>query len=106
MSTKVWPTTVSELYPRLWLKPEDLKGKAVTVTIAKYAIEEFRQPNGETRQALVLAFEKASKRLICNKTQVLAIAAMFGENFADWLGRAITLAPGTANNGKPTIVIQ
>ncbi len=101
------PTTVSELYPRLWLKPEDLGGKAKAVTIAGVEVREFRQRDGTTKPAAVIAFERATKQLIANKTQVQALATILGtERFGDWIGKTVTLAPATAPNGKPTIAVQ
>ena len=105
MDTK--PTTVSELYPRLWLKPEDLGGKARTVTIASVEVHDFRQRDGSTKAAAVLTFEKATKRLIANRTQVQALATIMGsERFLDWTGQSVALAPAIAPNGKPTIAVQ
>jgi hypothetical protein len=100
------PRTVSELYPRKWLKACDLE-KPVTVTITGAEVEDFRLPDGTSKAALVLTFAKATKRLICNKTQVWAAMGAIGtEVFADWIGHDITLSAGKAPNGKPTIVID
>jgi hypothetical protein len=100
------PQTVSELYPEKWLKPHHLKSP-VTVRIARAEVEEFRMPDGSHKNALVLTFEKATKRLICNKTQVhAAMAAIGDEHFAAWVGHSLTLAPGVGQTGKPTIVIS
>jgi hypothetical protein len=84
------PDTVAALYPSKWLKADDLGGVAKRVTIAA-----------------VLDFERATKRMICNVTQCRALASVLGsDRFADWIGKAVTLAPGTAPNGKPTIEIK
>ncbi len=100
------PSTVSELYPRLWLKPEDLRGAPVDVVIKAVAVENFRQRDGTMRASAVLTFEKASRRMILNKTQSLAIAAILeSERFSDWPGKRICLVPATAPNGKPTVEI-
>jgi hypothetical protein len=56
--------------------------------------------------AVVLDFEKATKRLICNKTQAHHVAAILGtERLGEWPGRKIRLGAGQAPNGRPTIVI-
>jgi hypothetical protein len=101
------PNTVSELYPRLWLKPEDLRGRSITVTVVSVDVQEFRQRDGSHKAAAVLSFERASKRLIANKTQVQALATILGsERFAEWVGKSVALAPDVAPNGKPTIAVQ
>ena len=101
------PATVSELYPSPWLKPEDLAGRAVTVKIVAAQVEEIRQFDGTKTPKLVLSFEKASKRLITNKTQARRLAELTRtEAFADWAGHRVTLKPAVAQNGKPTIAID
>jgi len=100
------PEYVSEVYP-LWLHADDLKGKAVTVKISKVDLEVFRGRDGTERPALVLSFEKARRRLVLNKTQANALARVLGtERLAEWPGKAVTLAPGQAPNGKQTIIIK
>ena len=101
------PATVSELYPSPWLKPEDLAGRAVTVKIVAAQVETIRQFDGTQAPKLVLTFEKATKRLIVNKTQAKRLAEVTKtEAFADWAGHRVTLKPAVAQNGKPTIGID
>jgi len=101
------PKTVSELYPPKWVKAADLGGRAVTVKIAEVTVESFRMPDGTFRASAVLAFEGKTKRLILNKTQCKELVEITGsERFEDWVGRSISLAPATAQNGKPTIAIR
>jgi len=96
----------SDIYP-LWLRAADLEGRAVTVKIARVDVETFHGRDGGDRQALVLSFERARRRLILNRTQVNALCRILrSERLADWVGKRITLAPGVAPNGKPTIVIR
>ena len=99
--------TVSDLYPRKWVTADDLRGPA-TVTIARVDCENFYQKReGDYRPALVLTFAKCTKRLILNRTQCGQVVHVLGsERLADWVGRAITLAPATAPNGKPTIEVR
>jgi hypothetical protein len=101
------PQTVSELYPPKWVKAADLGGHAVTVKISGVAVESFRLPDGSQRASAVLAFEGKTKRLILNKTQCKQLIEITGsERFEEWVGRSISLAPATAQNGKPTIAIR
>ena len=78
------PRTVSDLFPSKWLKAEDLDGRPHTVRIVDVTVESLRQPDGSSKPAAVLTFERASKRLILNKTQATALADLLGtEVFAD-----------------------
>ena len=98
--------TVNDLFPRLWLKPEDLQGRKVTVTIASAEVRESRQRDGTNAMRLVLGFGRAQRRMICNKTQTLRLAELTrSPPFADWPAYSITLAPATAPNGKPTSAV-
>ena len=111
MDTRGRPETVSELYPRQWLRADDLGGKAATVTITEAIVESFRAQPGDARQAVVLSFaandKPCARRMICNKTQTRAIMALVGsERFDEWPGHTVTLAPATAPNGKPTIAVS
>lgn len=100
------PQTIAELYPSKWLKAPDLPPTGRVATIARWAIEEFRQPNNQNEPALVLYFVNATKALICNKTQLRAIAEITGsERFADWVGARLHLKPALAANKKPTISV-
>ena len=96
----------SEVY-NMWLKAEDLRGQVVKVTIAKVDLEVFRGRDGSERPALVLSFDKARRRMILNKTQANAVCRVLqSERLADWPGKAVTLAPGAAPNGKQTIIVK
>jgi len=98
--------TVSAVYPSPWIKAEDLQGRAVTVTIREVGVQEFRQRDGSYKVAIVLAFEGARKRMICNVTQAKAVAAIVGsERLGEWPGHTVTLAPSRAPNGRPTIAV-
>lgn len=101
-------TKLSDLtaYQSPWLKPEDLKNKAITVRIFGVKLEDIRQQNGEKETKIVLSFVGAKKRLILNKSQAIALANISKtEAFAAWRGLSIMLQPGLAQNKKPTIGI-
>ncbi len=102
-----YPKTVSELFPSKWLKAVDLE-KPISIEIVSVGFESVY--DAQTREhvlKLVVGFKGAQKRIIPNKTQCEAVWAITAsERFADWVGYTITLAPGRANNGKPTIVIS
>jgi hypothetical protein len=83
---------INEIYGGNGLKPEDLKGREATVTISDCVQVEFTE-NGKKEKKLELFFHKASKSLICNKTNALTIAGMYGEETDNWIGKKITLIP-------------
>lgn len=101
------PKSISELYPPRWLKPTDLP-KPITATIAAVNVEDLYNPKaGEHQQKAVVSFQGGRKRLILNKTQCAAIEKITGsEVFTGWVGHAVTLSPGKAPSGQPTIVIS
>lgn len=102
-----YPQTVSELFPSKWLKAVDLE-KPVCIEIVAVDFETVYDVQiHEHILKLVVGFKGAKKRLIPNKTQCESLWAITGsEVFADWVGHTVTLAPGKAHNGKPTIVIS
>ena len=102
------PTSVSQLYPEKWIKAVDLNGKTPVVKIVAVKVEEVRQFDGSKETKAILSFEKATRRMILNKTRCKEFGAEIAEseNFSDWIGLTIQLSPTTARNGKPTIAIQ
>jgi hypothetical protein len=99
-------STVSQLYPDPWLHASDLAGKRVTVRITAVELQEFHMPDGTTKLALAVSFEKAKKRLILNKTMARALMTIPGtEVFSEWIGASVALAPANAPHDKATIVV-
>ena len=79
---------LNDLYPSRFLKADDLDGKEVTYTISDVAMEEIGQ---ERERKPVLSFKDSNKSMVLNKTNGLAIAAMYGEDTKAWAGKAVTL---------------
>jgi hypothetical protein len=99
---------VDQLFPSRWLHPEALGGRAVTVTIAKVTLEEINNPTTNRKESKpAVAFKGATKLLLLNKTQALAIARITGRDDTDnWPGCRVTLAADIAPNGKQTIRVS
>jgi len=99
--------SIKDLWPDKWLKAEHLGGRAVVATIAGAVVEELYNPApGKKRmeQKLIVAFEGKKLRLICNKTQALAIAKISDQlDFTQW---QVVLAEAIAPNGKGTIAVS
>lgn len=80
----------------------DLNGKDVTVTISKVAGGEVMGDGGRKSRKLILYFEGKDKPMVCNKTNGKTIAALYGNDASDWIGKSITLYPTTTTMGSET----
>ena len=98
---------IAKLYPSRYLKAEDLKGRAVRVTISAVTIEDLRNPRTNAKDTkAVLHFSRSEKVLPLNKTQAFALASITGSTDTDaWPGFVVVLAAGRAPNGQQTITI-
>jgi len=98
---------VNDLFPKKWLEPTDLGGRSVSVKIVAVGLEEVYDPRSrDMHMKLALTFEKAGKRMLCNKTQAFAVAAATGSEETDgWIGKMITLSAGETPARRPTIVV-
>lgn len=99
---------VRTIFPSRWLNADDLGDRRVEVVIAGATLEEVHnRVTNQKEQKLAIAFEKATKRLLVNKTQAFAMAAIAGSDETDdWVGTKVSLRVGRARNGKPTIVVE
>lgn len=99
---------VRQLFPSPWISHEDLGNKRFELTVRAVTIEEMHDRTTNKRVSKpVVAFAEAKKRLIINKTQALALAAICGsDETGDWTGCKVSLRAGRAPNGKPTIVVE
>lgn len=106
MNNKPVGTTVEDIYPSRWLRPEHLGEKTHVVTIAHVEPEEMQQRDGSKELKLVLTFAGAQKQLACNVTQARRMAELAGTQvFKEWIGKRVTLFPAVATNNKATIGI-
>lgn len=99
---------IHKLFPSQWLSPADLGTRQFELIIESVAMATVRNTQtNQDEQKPAIKFAKAQKRLLMNKTQAFAIAAITGEDDTDkWSGHAIVLAAGIARNRKPTIVVS
>lgn len=76
------------------LKGADLpKGKRIKVTIEKVTLQTYdnKEEGGVPEQKLQLHFVGKEKYMVCNKTNAVMIAGVYGEETDDWMGREIYL---------------
>ncbi len=93
-----------ELYPGRFVKAGDLKGRDVTVTIAKVHVEELEGTKKQNKG--ILSFKETPKELVLNRTNGECIKAMFGRKLADWVGKRITLYPAKIESDMADLAIR
>ena len=99
--------TLNDYFPSKYLSAGDLKKRPVVVTIARVESGELTGDNGITQTKPVLAFERASKELILNKTNFTAIADFLGPDTDDWIGGKIELYPDSTDmRGKRVACVR
>ena len=88
---------VDLLWPSKYLKAGDLQGKEVTVIIDEIEPRNDLVMQGNRKDCKPVLWLKApngrkiEKAMICNKTNGKRIAAMYGPEASEWIGKAITL---------------
>jgi hypothetical protein len=97
------PEYLDDLYPpSKYLKVNILRGRDVTLKIERVGRREIEdEQTGEPKVEGFVVFERTQKMraanvpnmLTINKTNGLALAAMFGAKTADWVGKRVTLMP-------------
>lgn len=100
--------SVYDVYPDKWLRPDVIGNRTVTVTIEKVTVEKLYNSTARKHEdKLVIRFVDKELRLICNKTQTLALVKICGtDDYTKWHGHRIRLGTATASNGKPTFVVN
>lgn len=82
---------MSDVFPSKYVKTADLNGRVVTLTIKGLAIEQMTNHSNEMERKPVLYFEKATKGLVLNRTNAMTIAALYGDESDDWVGKRISI---------------
>lgn len=80
------------LYPSKYVKGAELGGKDVTVTIESIEPRHELQRTDKSKDYKpILNFKDAEKAMVLNKTNAQTIAAMYGPEAMEWIGKRITL---------------
>lgn len=90
------------MFDREYIGAWDLLGKDRTVEIESVSCKSLTSQRG-TNKKPVIRFKGAEKALVCNKTNGKTIANMYGPNTDDWVGKKITIYPGTTSAGGETV---
>ena len=75
------------------------------MTIAKAGADLLPQSDGSKQTRIIVDFVGKQKRLILNRTQAAALAAIGGDDTDQWTGLEVYLSPSLASNNKGTITI-
>ena len=100
---------VSETFPSTggdWLKVEDLQQKARKVVIEgveSIQVRDFTNPEVK-KPKLCISLQGTDKLYVANVTSARDIAAAYGDDTDDWIGKPIILKPKLWDNGKWGIV--
>jgi len=81
---------VNDIFPSRFLKAHDLGGKAFTLTIKAITLEDVGH-GAEKESKLTIAFEKATKMMLLNRTNAMIIASLYGPETDGWKGKAVTV---------------
>jgi len=84
---------ISDIFPSKYVKAADLQGRTVILTIKELVVEEMSNHANEKERKPVLYFERATKGLVLNRTNAVAIAALYGDEADDWRGKRISIYP-------------
>jgi hypothetical protein len=84
---------MSDIFPSKYVKAADLQGRTVTLTIKELRVEEMLNHGNEKERKPVLYFERATKGLVLNRTNAMAIVTLYGDESDDWVGQRISIYP-------------
>lgn len=63
-----------------------------TLKISAVTMDDLQLPGRSDKASkVVLAFEGRKKRLVANKTNVVAIKSHYGKHVKDWIGKTVTV---------------
>ncbi len=85
------------LYDSDYLYAFHLQGREVTVQIEKVTGGKLKDKDGKESKKPFVYFRGKQKPLALNKTNGAAIAALYGKDTKDWVGKLVTLFPTTTN---------
>jgi hypothetical protein len=98
--------TIDDYFPSKFLKPDDLDGADVGVTIKSTTEEPFEDDEGKKRLKPILHFREDVKPLIVNKTNFKRIMEVAGKDHNTWPGTRLILFPDKLLNGNDTIRVR
>ena len=79
------------MFPSDYVSAIELGGRDVTLTISAVSLEPLQMEGGGRKDKMVLRFQGATKRMVCNKTNAESIAQLYGTKAEAWVGKRVTL---------------
>lgn len=90
------------------------EGKTPTLTVRSVEVLALEDDKGQAMDRLIIWFLEIERGFVCNKTNMLCVAAMFGYETEAWVGKRITIrrelvqlgrerVPGIRIEGSPDI---
>lgn len=76
--------------PAYYLRGLELDDREISVTISHLKVERVKS-SGVTRKRPVLYFSGIDRGLVLNKGNAQTIAAMYGDDAAQWIGKKIVI---------------
>lgn len=93
---------INDAFPSKYLKADDLQGREITVSIDHVMMEKVGDDN-----KMCLYFRGKQKGIICNKTNAMNIATVYGTDTNNWIGQALILFPAWVDfQGKSVQAIR
>lgn len=92
-------TMFDNAYLGAWDIPE---GRNVTVTIDRVVAGTLKSQRGTDKKPLVF-FKGKKKAMVMNKTNCKTIAAMYGTDVGEWVGKQIAIYSTTTQAGGETV---
>jgi hypothetical protein len=83
---------INDVFPSKYLKAHDLNGKGYTLIIREVTLENVGHGQEQELKPIV-AFEKAAKLMILNRTNAMIIASLYGPETDQWRGKSIIVYP-------------
>lgn len=89
---------VSEVFPGKYMKAADLQGQEYSVTIDNCVMERVVENEPEK---VILYFSNSERGMVCNKTNALELASVYGDDMDLWRGKPAMLYTAKVQfNGK------
>lgn|SRR5512142_467289 len=84
---------LNDMFPSQYIKSGDFEEDEVKIlTIRDVDMTEMKKQDGKTEQKPVISWkEKEVKPFVCNKTNAVIIAKLYGDDTDDWLGKRVAL---------------
>jgi hypothetical protein len=84
---------VEKLFESRFIRAADLNGKPWTGTMAALRTEKLEGNTGPRLKGIIKFSEWPDKEFVTNRTNLSLIAAMFGPETDNWIGKRITIHP-------------